>query len=290
MSSTDSSNDHFISEQERLNHAAAAHPLPLESSDVRRNIAARLQEAGLGTEAAIRGYLKDHPVLDRHVNSIGLELRFSNAVEDFLGTTRVLHLMVCTKEELLAIPNFGKKACKQVVQSCLKLRDADLAATEEKRIRAALEAQSIAEGSLDAIKDMMNTRPPDKIDPYEDDDAPDDDCTLPIILSELDVMIHQPNGSHADERHARKLAQLARQAENLLGPPWENPRLAEEVATQLLEVAASIDCTEDPAQLEPHVNAIREVAERIVQRKDHPPAPHPSSDHRAQSRLPRRRA
>lgn len=273
MSSTDSSYDRFVPEQERLDHAESARPHSLLPSDVRRNVAERLQAVGLGTEAAILDYLKNHPVLNRHISSIGLEIRFSNAVEKFLGTTRVLHLMVCTQEELLAIPNFGKKARDQVVQICLALRDKDLAATEEKQIRAALEAQRIAEGSVKSIKGMMGNPPPDESDPYEDDDAPDDDCTVPIIFSTLDVMIHQPYRSHADERHARKLAQLARKAKDLLGPPWENPRLAEEVATRLLEAAASIDCTEDPAHLEPHVDAIRKVAEQIKQEVDNPPLP-----------------
>lgn len=290
MSSTDSSYDRFVPEQQRPDHAEAAHPLPLLSGEVRRNVAERLRTAGLGTEAAILGYLKDHPVLDRHISTIGLEIRVGNTVEKFLGTTRVLALMVCTKEELLAIPNVGPKACDQIVQICLALRDADLAATKEKQIRAALEAQSIAEGSVESIKGIMGNHPREESDPYEDDDAPDDECTMPIIVSTLDLMIHQPDRSHADERRAKKLAQLARKAEDLLDPPWENPRLAEEAATLLLEAAASIDCTEDPAQLEQYVDAIRRVAERIKQGKDNLPAQPPSPDHRGQSRLPRRRA
>ena len=98
---------------------------------IRTNMAARMAKERLADDESIATFFKTNPRCALHVGELELNIRTTNALVEKAGIERVLELLFCTRQELLAIPGIGETRKKALLRHFGSLEKVKQATVEE---------------------------------------------------------------------------------------------------------------------------------------------------------------
>ena len=80
-------------------------------------MAARMAKERLADDESIATFFKTNPRCALHVGELELNIRTTNALVEKAGIERVLELLFCTRQELLAIPGIGETSLEEIYKA-----------------------------------------------------------------------------------------------------------------------------------------------------------------------------
>jgi len=224
MSSAESSDDPPLSKQEKTKR---------RMDEIKATIAENLRRNGFTNEAFTERFFREHPGFDLSIGDLDVEPRTVKVLDKYLGIIRVLELLHCPREELLAVPGIGKTAIDHIFD--------------------ALRAKNI----------IRPTAQPSSVSPKSDNGKkPDDkpvsaDCYPPSVqtlLLKLEAITHGDGMPRSNEKKAEDISILSRAIRSRLGPPWENdPALVDSAAEHLSTAVASIEGLQESPDIQRYV-------------------------------------
>lgn len=240
LSLSESPTDHPLSRQEETKR---------RMKEIKATIAENMRQNGLVNEASAERYLREHPEYDLSIGDLGVEASTVAALDKRLGIIRVLELLHCPSEELLAVPGIGKTTIEHIFDA-LRAKNIIRARTTQPK---PAEAPSVSPKSDNAEKPDVS-RPVSALlqeKCYE---------SVQTLLHKLEAITNGDKKPRSDEQHGKEISRLSRAIRFELGPPWlQEPAFVDSVAEHLSDAVASINGTQQSP-------VIRQYATNTLQR------------------------